>query len=78
VVWVSRLRVAGRERLTAEECPVSATAPESWGWLEEFATRRRLGVVSEPLEWPARRVDAMGVLAGEMETWVRNQDAERG
>ena len=77
MVWVSRLSVPGERRLSAEECPVSGTRGESWTWLEEFGARRRLAAASDPAEWPARRADAMSLLAGELELWTRYQDAER-
>jgi len=77
VVWVSRLPVPGERRLSARECPVSGTHAESWAWLEEFAIWRRLGAGGDPAAWPARRAEAMSLLAGELELWMRNQDAER-
>ena len=77
VVWVSRLSVPGERRLSTEECPVSGTQAESWAWLEEFAARRRLDAAGDPIEWPARRAEAMSLLAGELDLWTRYQDAER-
>ena len=46
---------------------MSLVTGESLAWLEDFLALEALGGGGNPLEWPARRVDAFVVLKAEME-----------
>ena len=77
LVWVSRFRSEGRERVSAAECPVSLVTAESWALVEEFFVWRRLGGRFDVWSAPARRVDAYGVLERELRSLEREDHAER-
>lgn len=59
IVW-------GRKKAQSEECPKSLITGESLAFVEEFFTRRGLGMQYDP-ELPARKVDAFLILRDEME-----------
>jgi hypothetical protein len=76
VVWVSPFGLRGESRLSLEECPVSSISGESVSLVEDFLAHRMLGGGGDPRTWPARRVDAFGVLFNELERWEREADGE--
>ncbi len=67
MVWV-------RGRVSTSECPKPFVTAESFGWLEEFQVRKRLGY-PDLMEMTARQVEAMLVLEAElMEEVKRGQE----
>ncbi len=68
VVW-------GRRGARAEECPKSFVTGQSLAWIEEFVARRRLSV-PDSLDTEARKVDAFLILQREMESEIRDGQAQ--
>jgi predicted Ser/Thr protein kinase len=67
--------VWGRKGTTTEECPKSFITGQSLTWIEEFAARRRLAI-PDSLEMEARKLDAFLILQKEMETEIRDGQAQ--
>ena len=68
IVW-------GRNAIHTDECPKSLITGRSIALVEEFAVRRRLGIV-DSLELDARKVDAFLILRDELEKEQRDGAAE--
>lgn len=64
VVWV-------RGRVSCDTCPVSFSTPQSKWMLDEFHAWKLFGVLDHNV-LPAKLVDALFILEGELKTEMRN------